>query len=149
MKVWETFSKQPRADLLSIRGTEAERQKVALPPAPPPRPPAFVQGGSTPGGGICTGAEDVEIMSGFPNENVGQRIDFSMGNNGGGSLHRTLVRFGGLDALRGKTVFGARLELTVKSAVAGAGANTIQASAPPTMARVPSGRRAGSMSCTP
>ena len=125
---WETLSKQPRADLLSIRGTEAERQELTLPPPPPPRPPAFVQGGVTPGvGGIYKGVEDAEIMSSYPNENVGQRTDFSMGNNGAGSLHRTLVRFGGLDALQGKTVSGARLELMVKSVVAGAGANTIQA----------------------
>ena len=66
-------------------------------------------------------------MTSYPNENVGQGTDFSMGNNGAGSLQRMLVRFGGLDALHGKTVSGARLELMVKSVVAGAGANTIQA----------------------
>jgi hypothetical protein len=34
---WEELSKRPRADLLSIRGTEAEKQGVTLPPPPRPR----------------------------------------------------------------------------------------------------------------
>jgi len=32
------LAEHPREDLLSLRGTEAERQKVELPPPPPPRP---------------------------------------------------------------------------------------------------------------
>jgi hypothetical protein len=128
IEAWESLCKRPRADLLSIRGTEAERQESTVPAPPPPRPPAFVNGGITPRvGGVYQGTEDAEIMSGYRDENAGQRTDFSLGNNGGGSLHRTLIRFGGLDALRGKTVRGAQLELTVKSVVPGAGENTIEA----------------------
>ena len=36
----DTLAARPRADLLSIRGTEAERQRVELPAPPPPRAPA-------------------------------------------------------------------------------------------------------------
>jgi hypothetical protein len=36
----DTLAERPRADLLSIRGTEAERQEVALPEPPPRRAPA-------------------------------------------------------------------------------------------------------------
>jgi len=36
----DRLAKHPREDLLSIQGTEAERQVVAIPPPPLPRPPA-------------------------------------------------------------------------------------------------------------
>jgi hypothetical protein len=38
---WERLSKHPRADLLSISGTAADRKEVTLPPPPPPRPRAI------------------------------------------------------------------------------------------------------------
>ncbi len=88
----------------------------------------FVQGGVTPVvGGIYTGAQDANILSQFPNENVGIRADMEVGHNGVNSVIREVMRFEDLDVLQGRKIMAARLELTVHSVRSGAGANTIEA----------------------
>jgi hypothetical protein len=42
----DMLSERPREDLLSLRGTDAERQTVALPAPPPPQPPVPEEDGS-------------------------------------------------------------------------------------------------------
>ena len=87
----------------------------------------FQEGAPTPiVGGTYSGAEDANILSGFANENVGQRNDFEVGHNGGNSVIREVMRWD-LSALNGYAVSTAWFDAKVKQVRTGAGANTINA----------------------
>jgi len=87
----------------------------------------FQEGATTPVvGGTYSGAEDANILSGFANENVGQRADFEVANNGVNSVIREVMRWD-LSALDGYVVSTAWFDAKVKQVRTGAGANTINA----------------------